>query len=435
MQSRFACGAARVEITADPSWYPLYAGFFGPEPNTDYLVGALDSQYARAIAVRNAETTLLLVSMDVIGIPSGPQMVAKISEATGVACDNVFLIATHTHNVPALGHGAKLSDNPGFQHFATFQPEIAAHQLLYEARVWDGVVEAARQAVAALRPAKMGIGYAKSYVNVNRDQIYEGNGKYHMGYNAEGHSDKTLSLIKFVDEQEKTIAVFANYAVHAIVLFLNRCIDGKGGSTGDLPGVVCSAYEENHPGTVCMWSPGANGNQNPIIMAFYGYPDFATGDVVEGRALGAYEFLTVLAGRHHADLLRAERSITEYEDTLSLRCVREVQKVAVNPSIPPRFPTDNPNVQDIYTTGVMLNDIFLYGIGGELYSTIGAHLKEISPCKHTLICSQCYTSAGYMMDDEHLLAPTLFAQRTRWLPNTLVPTFEGFLRRFTGQEG
>ncbi len=431
--SKFLCGAAKKLISAEADWYPLYAGFFGAELNTDYLMGELDERYARAIAVQNDEKTLLFVSMDVIGVPGGGKMTQEIARATGVAEDSIFLFATHTHNVPALGHGQKLAESEGFRRFAKVQPEMAAHQLLYEERVWNGAVQAAKEALAALRPAKMGVGYANSYVNVNRDQVY--NGKYHMGQNPEGHSDKTLALIKFVDEADRTIAVFANYAVHAIVLFLNKCIGGKGGSTGDLPGVVCNAFEANNPGAVCMWSPAANGNQNPMIMVFYEYPDFKTGEVFESVAEGGYEFLTILAGRHHADLVRAERSITEYTDDIALRSTREALKIPVNPNIPARFgSTDEPGIQTVYTTGVMLGDVFLYGIGGELYSNVGAHLKEMSPCKHTLICCQCHVSAGYMMDDENLLAPTLFAQRTRWLPGTLVPAFEGFLERFTSGE-
>lgn len=435
MKSTFRCGAARAEITAEAAWYPLYAGFFTEEITDHYLVGALDPQFARAIAVQNADTTVLLVSMDLGGVPDGEKMADMISEATGVPAEQVFLIATHTHNVPALGHRCKLSEDKNFAHFAQVNPDGARRQLLYEQRVWDGVLSAAKGAMAALRPAKLGIGYSESYVNVNRDQIYDGNGKFHMGYNGAGHSDKTLALISFKDENDKTIAVFANYAVHAIVMFLNRCINGKGGSTGDLPGVVCNAYETYHPGTVCMWSPAANGNQNPIFMTYFGYPDFETGLVKESTIEGgAYEYLTVLAGRHYADLLRAERNVTDYTDAIELSAMREPQMLPINTAIPPRFgpePDDVNGFRKLYTSGLMLGNIFLYGVGGELYSNVGAHLKEISPYRHTLICSQCYKTVGYLMDDENLLAPTLFASGTRWLPGTIVPALENFLKHFT----
>lgn len=73
-------------------------------------------------------------------------------------------------------------------------------------------------------------------------------------------------------------------------------------------------------------------------MTYYGYPDFKTGLVVESTVEGgAYEYLTVLAGRHYADLLRAEKSITDYVDKIELRSERVAQMVPVNKDIPPRF--------------------------------------------------------------------------------------------------
>ena len=171
MKTPLRCGAARREITPDASWYPLYAGFFTEEIGDNYLVGALDPQFARAIAVANDETTVLLVSMDLGAVHYGTDMARAIAEQTGVDEKSVFLIATHTHNVPALGHGKRLKDDANFQRFMAVKPEIAAHQLQYEQRVWDGVISAAKEAVSSLRPARMGIGYSESYVNVNRDQI------------------------------------------------------------------------------------------------------------------------------------------------------------------------------------------------------------------------------------------------------------------------
>lgn len=436
MKSTLHCGAARVEITAKSEWYPLFSGFFGDDIKEDsYQVGSLDPQFARAIALQNDDTTILMVSLDHIAVPGGSEITKMISEATGVANENIFIFATHTHNVPALGFHCRLEDDPNFGHFQEIKPDVAARQLRYEQHVWEGIRQACLEAMAALRPAKIGIGYSESYVNVNRDQFYDGNGEFCMGFNGAGHSDKTLAVIRFADEQDQTIALFVNYAVHAIVLFLNRCIDGKPGSTADLPGAVCTAYERQHPGAVCMWSPAANGNQNPIYMTYYGYPDYATGKVYESVIPnGGYEYLNVLGGRHYADILRAEHAITDYADAIDMRICREAQQLPIDREVPSRFAESEEEKQgkrSLFLTGMMLGNIFLYGIGGELYSTLGAFIKERSPYRHTLICSQVYTTVGYLMDDENLLRPTLFARGSRWLPNTIAPALDNFMKRFT----
>ena len=74
MKSPFCCGAARAEITPEAAWFPMYPGFFTEEIHDNYLVGALDPQYVRSIAVRNADTTILFVSFNLGAVPCGPKM-------------------------------------------------------------------------------------------------------------------------------------------------------------------------------------------------------------------------------------------------------------------------------------------------------------------------------------------------------------------------
>ena len=64
MKSTLYCGAARAEITAKSEWYPLFSGFFGDIKEDGYHVGSLDPQFARAIALQNDDTTILMVSLD-----------------------------------------------------------------------------------------------------------------------------------------------------------------------------------------------------------------------------------------------------------------------------------------------------------------------------------------------------------------------------------
>ena len=96
----------------------------------------------------------------------------------------------------------------------------------------------------------------------------------------------------------------------------------------------------------------------------------------------------------------------------------------------PSWRGGKPGCITLITSGIRLGDILLYGIGGELYCDAGSRLKEISPVKNTLICTLCVGSVPYMMNDEDLRKPTLFARRTPWKPGTLLPVMEGFLDRF-----
>ena len=439
MKSGFMAGAARVAFTPDESWYPLYRDL-GDSPDTlpeyqkitNKLTVSLDEMYARAIAVRSGETTVLLITVDYIGVRNGVEKVKELSAELGLPEQNIYLIATHTHNMP-------MTDiKPGFmapeekvRELVARDPDVVERHRRFGERMSRSINQAAREAVANLRPARVGIGYSQSYVNVNRDQVFSG--VYMMGTNVAGVSDKTAALIRFEDENGATIARIANYACHAVVMYMNRCgKDGTGGASADLPGFVSRAYEERDPGSVCLWMPGACGNQNPLYMNFLSYPDPETGEVREELLdPGNYQILKFLGFRQYNDLRCAESGIAEYSSEISLRTVRAYNDIPVREDRPvPFWRGGKPGCITLITSGIQLGDILLYGIGGELYCDVGARLKEISPVKNTLICTLCVGSVPYMMGDKDLMAPTLFARRTPWKPGTLLPVMEGFLDNF-----
>ena len=439
MTSRFMAGAARVPFTPDPAWYPLYRDLGGsPETLpayqriTNVLTESLDDMYARAVAVRSGEETILLITVDYIGVRGGVDKVKELSRELGLPEENIYLIATHTHNMPmtAIQPGFMASED-SVRALLEKDPGAAERHRLFGERMDRSINQAAREAMAALRPARMGIGYAQSYVNVNRDQIF--NGVYMMGTNVAGVTDRTAALIRFEDERGQTIARIANYACHAVVMYMNRCgKDGTGGASADLPGFVSRAFEERDPGSVCLWMPGACGNQNPLYMNFLAYPDPDTGDVREELLdPGSYQILKFLGLRHYNDLKMAEESIASYESDIKLRTERRFNDVPVQEDRPiPVWRGGKPGFITLITSGIQLGDILLYGIGGELYCDVGARLKEISPIKNTLICTLCVGSVPYMMSDKDLAAPTLFARRTPWKQGTLLPVMEGFLDNF-----
>jgi hypothetical protein len=87
--------------------------------------------------------------------------------------------------------------------------------------VKKGIVEAARQANANPQPARIGFGTGKAYVNTNRDEMI-GAG-YHMGYEPDGPSDKTVAVILLTKPSGEPIAISQK-------LLPSRCDGSVGGS-------------------------------------------------------------------------------------------------------------------------------------------------------------------------------------------------------------
>jgi len=232
-------GASKVDIT--PAADKLPAGFSG----------ILDHIYTRAIYVTNGKENVLLMNVDVgkLATPYYAEVAQKIVAATGVAEDHIILSAVHDHEAPP-------------QVGAEF-PEVAKdpNSILFRDNLQRSLVLAATQAKAAIQPARMGYGTGRVYLNVNRDAIDPETRLWKQEDNFDYPSDKTLAVLQFVKPNGEPIAIYMNYAMHAVSLFLH------GNMSSDFPGAV-SHYVERVYGDrmVAVWTSGAAGDQNPLFQ-------------------------------------------------------------------------------------------------------------------------------------------------------------------------
>lgn len=100
-----------------------------------------------------------------------------------------------------------------------------------------------------------------SYLNVQRDQIDADTHGWWEGANHNSLSDKTVAVIKFDALDGKPIALYYNYAMHAVITGMLDMV------SGDIPGAA-SQYIESHfdDKVVALWSEGAAGDQNPVYF-------------------------------------------------------------------------------------------------------------------------------------------------------------------------
>ncbi|MGA2572035.1 MAG: neutral/alkaline non-lysosomal ceramidase N-terminal domain-containing protein, partial [Terracidiphilus sp.] len=219
----FRVGAAKVDITPTPDELPKA-----------YL-GVLDQLYARAIVIDNGHTSAALITLDtgIIPNPLYEKIAARVEKELGVPAANVLMTATHTHSAPW-----------GTSH-----------------RYEENVFQAVKLAKDKLQPARMAYGTGVSYVNVQRDIIDPKTHGWWEGANYEGLSDKTVAVIKFETLSGDPIAVYYNYAVHAVITGNLDLV------SGDIPG-ASSRYIESalDDKAVALWSEGAAGDQNPIYF-------------------------------------------------------------------------------------------------------------------------------------------------------------------------
>lgn len=414
MERKLYCGAGKEKITPPPELLVKLPGLMG-----GHFSGKIyDDLFVRAVCFRNEENTVLFVEFDMDKAPSPVENLAAIQDRFGVGQDNILFFGVHTHTAP-------LSSERPFEKMNSLEaktPEEQAAMRRFDGLVREKMLHAVQTALDTLQEARIGWATGESHINVNRCQSYlveQPDGTVHpccaLGANPAGPVDHTLFVLKAETLGGDPIAFLVNYPVHCCVMISNDS-DGKGGYgvSGDIAGVTSQMMEAKYGG-VAIWSSGAAGDVNPIMMNQYYYADPKNGAFCEHRIQGpesAIAALKVLSGRHFADIVATVRKIRCETAACKLQAAsgwsktkgRKVVKHGKGPDAPVEiFTGDGVEPYPVRVHPVVLGDVAFLGISGELYTTLGWAMQAASPAKHTCIINHdacLMTNSGYILDDE-----------------------------------
>ena len=379
-------GAARVKINIPDNFFP-YKSF-----RNRLLVGLHDDIYARCIIMGNSQTSALILSLELGDLGDIDQWLEKISQATGVPVSNILITVTHTHEAPHVSDSCNQA-----------VVDVEKTRLFGES-VWQATLEAIQTAKRNMKPGRISYGTGQCDINVNRD--YEYKGKYLQGPNPYGPSDKTVAVMKFEALEGEVIAYFINYAVHGCVMFWNGPGDGGMLVSGDIPGETSRYIEKRHDDkVVALWTLGAAGDQLPKYMANRVTID-NQGNVkmVNVREAG-YVLVKVQAETLADEVMRIASNMPR---SFSKAVIKGIQKKVI---VPGQKKLENHDLLDIYQfedgdpvemhfSLLLLNQIALVGIPGELVCNIGNQVKNALPYKNVVVVTQCNGSVSYISDEK-----------------------------------
>jgi neutral ceramidase len=287
-----------------------------------------------------------------------------------------------------------------------------------------------RQASARPQPARIGFGTGKAYVNTNRDQKL--GDSYIMGYAPEAPSDKTVAVLLVTTPSGDPIAVWTNYAVHGVFMFLSKTRDGKSEVTGDIGGATAS-YVEDRLGknVVSVWTMGASGDQNPLFMSTYNQdaPD------VHDEGAAGWALLDVQARRLGEEIVRVAKVIQNTAGRVVLWAAnstvtcpgRKRESAGPAGTVPGSF---TPTAQmgkwvdgdpvSIPINLMMINDIALANVSGEVFNEIGQKLKRESIFDRTAMVTIAASldggRGGYIPSERAFTLPSAMAANNRLKP-------------------
>jgi len=381
-------GAARVDFT--PTQLPRN------------ILGVLDPVYVRALVLDNGSTRAALLSVDVGSISTDlfNKVSARAQQELQIPATQLLISATHTHSVP-------------FQAGATLEEKI---------------MQGLREAAARLQPARVAWGTGQSHINVNRDRVDPVTNRWWEGPNYDGVSDKTVAVVRFETPAGQPIAVYYNYAVHAV---LTGTLDKI---SGDIPGAT-SRYLEGSLGgdAVALWSSGAAGDQNPVFfnqtyeLREIRIADYARrGEDISNAMPPGGQGLDRNNPRVQL-LMKQQEQMTESMGQMLgeeiLHVMREsMERSPVGATIrgaqsgltcPARRRTDSGragypgtyvDADDVtIRLGVLrISDIYIGAVDAEVYNAIALRLKRESPFKHTMLSTLTNGSAptGYIPSED-----------------------------------
>jgi neutral ceramidase len=365
-QGSLRAGASMVDITPDPDAALPMSGYSG---RTEGFKSIHDPLHVRTIVVDDGSTQAAIVSCEVLYFtpPLWERIAQHITLETGIAREKILLSTVHTHAAPTLA--------------APAGGQLEAKQAEYVATLEKRIVESVRKAQGGLQPARAGFGTGKALVNMNR-RARDGDGGWMLGNNPEGVSDKTVAVVKFESFAGQPIAIFSNYGVHGTVL-------GSGNLqiSADLPGAA-ARYVERHylEKVVAPWTSGTAGDQDPIYRVG---TDFRNVTAL-GTILGE-EIVRV------AESIKTSPRARIRASQLVVTCPGKRTTQVPAPGKEYKFEDADP--VPIRLSLLVINDIAIAGISGEVLTNIGLRIKKEAPFNHTVVVTQCNGASGYLADD------------------------------------
>lgn len=376
---------------------PLIGTPLAGQLRAKYATGVRDPLFARVLALRSGENeadSLMLVVLDVVKIPNVdiPVMRKAITAKVPIPPDRIWFFSTHTHTGPALTSSFETQRSE--EYAAWLPPQVA----LAAETAWE---DAAPASVNILRTPVEGVAF------VRRFRMKDGTIRTNPGV---GNPDivepartarTVLSLVEFERDATRLPIVLASYPCHADVV-------GGTEVSADYPGRVCSDLTHripSHPETLFLTGPCGDLNHVDVNSSERGTGfEFATemARKLGDRALEEWENRTQIGGAlevRRTTLTVSRREIAnedlEQAQTLLARESFGGKELSVDGLFARQLVSlnDMPEEMELEIGALIIGDVALVCLPGEMFSELAERIEDESPFRHTF-CAELFNNGG-----------------------------------------
>ncbi|MHB8995303.1 MAG: hypothetical protein ACYC63_08665 [Armatimonadota bacterium] len=400
--SQLTAGAAQLDIT--PGLGAHLIGYFNDRVATDIM----DPLQAKAIVLRNDETTIGFVICDLIAVPGSVVNAAKaiIAERAGVAPENILIAGTHTHTGPAISSALGTPAEEGYADWVA-------------TRIADSLMLALKR----LQPAQFahGTGACPGEVHNRRWHMKDGTVRMNPGHQnpdalrPAGPTDPQLGLMVLRTPQGSPIAALGNLSLHYVGVREDH-------------NVICADYfaafgrSLNRCAGAHFVCPLANGTFGDVNNIDATNPDRVSsgitsqiervGNVVAAEAWRVWNSLReddfrseVPLGTKLTEINFAARCPSE-EELAAARALLEsgdksdeMERVYANEIV---LCAEAPKEWPVPIHSLRIGDLGIVGLPGEVFTEIGLDIKARSPFAQTMNIGIANATVGYVATDRAL---------------------------------
>lgn len=389
--SKLYLGIGREIIT------PLVGGHLYGYSDSLFSTGVHDDLTVDVMAFKSDKTEFILISCTLCAISTilSERLRREVSEATGVASENIMVTCTHTHSGPPVSGSAGWGE---------------ADMGYFDDVLRPNVLKATKTAMEKKIAVKVGVGTTESKVGINR-MVCDIDDNITLGQCPYGIYDPIMTVISFCDKNEKPVLNIVHYGAHCTAAGAITEI------SRDWAGVMVDRMEKE-TGATTVFLLGPEGDVGPRLSNgstaahFTGDPDISyameIGSVAAVDAVRAFrniktyreEKIDAVSDKIHLpyaqriSLEEAKDKLENYEPTLPYENCQKKER-AYFENVIKAWENNHPILKEkvIEQTLFKIGNVVIVPFPFEAFSEIGLRLREYSPYEHTL--SVCNSNGSY----------------------------------------
>jgi len=384
-------GSAKVNITP-PLGITLIGSYGKPSDSI------LDDLYAKALVLSDGDTTLAIVSLDLLYSPLEDitQPVREIiTEKIGIPAQNILVCATHTHSGPEVFSRSKLAPEKEVEaddidqfYLASLIRKIAGSVSIAYNNMQDVKIGAAKgdlpEIIFNRRPKKPDGSVEMAYtlpeeITATKEIVTDREGNVKVTFTLPddkelefGPVDPEVCVFRAENMDGGMVASLVNFGCHPVSIYphLSTAI------SADYPAYTTKVVEQAEGG-ICLFALGLAGNIVPIQRGVEARKQI--GKAIGGEALRRLQFVGT-------------------SGDVTLKALKKEVRFPTKKTSSSEEPTDA-DTTDYITTEIQvlrLGDIYILGLPGEVLVEVGLEIKRRAGVEKLFIISICNDSIGYV---------------------------------------